>query len=189
VFDNNIGLTTWNKIILADIIVANVWMVTAYLAKEGPLIMVDPSANVIISTSNASLYGTIRAFTFIVIAANAVWSLLNLPSTITFKTAVTLRFTVEITLLTALVTIIPRHVAPAFHVVLLASVGTIMAYIAGRDFILGNCQILSTLALAANLLSVGPMLTLSNAVPVYTEYFIAAALTMQIAAFGILAAY
>lgn len=186
---NTLGLSTWNKIVLADIVVANVWMIVAYLAKEGPLIMVDPSISIIVSTTNATYYSMFRAAVFVVTAATAVWSLLNVTNATEFKSAVSLRFTVEAALLTALVTIIPKHVAPAFHNVLTATVGTILTYIAGRDFVLGNCQLLAVLTLVANIVSAGPMLAMSNAVPVYTEYFIAIALSLQIGAFGILAAH
>ena len=189
VYLHDLGLATWNKIILADIIVANVWIVIASLAKEGSFIMIDPSINTVMSTTNSAYYGMLRAAVFVVTAGNAVWYLLNLPDKTDFKSAVSLRFTVEAALLTSLVTIIPKHVAPDFHHVLMATVGTILSYIAGRDFVLGNCRMLAFVTQCANILSVGPMFTMSNAVPIYTEYFIAAALSVQVAAFGILAAH
>ena len=102
---------------MADILVANVWYVIAYIAIEGPLYLVDPSANIAISTTNAAYYGTLRAVVFVAVAAVACWQLLNEPDTLPFKSAVSLRFTVEVTLLTAIVAVVPKHVAPQFHAV------------------------------------------------------------------------
>ena len=85
---SSVGLDHWKRIILADILVATVWYVVANVAIEGPLFMVDPSVSIAISTTNAAIYGTIRAAVFVAVAAVATWQLLNEPKVLQFKDAV-----------------------------------------------------------------------------------------------------
>lgn len=186
---SSVGLDHWKRIILADILVATVWYVVANVAIEGPLFMVDPSVGIAISTTNAAIYGTVRATVFVAVAAVATWQLLNEPKVLQFKDAVSVRFTAEVTLLTAIVATVPKHVAPQFHAVLNAIAGTIATYIAGRDYVIGSCKLSAVATAAANVLALGPVFAMSNAVPPFTEYIIAAALEVQVAAFGTLMAY
>lgn len=184
-----VGLSHWNRIILSDIIVAVVWYVVANVAIEGPLFLIDPSTNIAISTKNAAMYGTVKAIVFVAVSAVAVWQLLNEPETVKFKDAVSIRFTAEVTLLTAIVATVPKHVAPQFHAVLNAIAGTIAVYIAGRDYVIGNCRLATLSTAIANALALGPVFAMSNAVPPFTEYIIAFALEVQVAVFGTLMAY
>ena len=180
-------LTHWTRIIVADIIVAAVWLITSYVATNGAACLVHP-ATALPSHIVAAL-GALKYVTISIHAAIAVQLLLDLNrETVNHRDAVALRYSAEVALLASIVVLVPTAVAPAFHAIFEATVGGVIVFITGRDTMAADAKPLALITTAAFCIATAPMLVISSAVPAGTEVVVAVAITLQLAAAGILAA-
>jgi hypothetical protein len=180
-------LTHWTRIIVADIIVAALWLITAYVATDGPAHLVHPAIS--LPSNTVAALGALKYIAISIHAATAVQILLDLHlESLDHTHAVTLRYSAETALLASIVVLTPINVAPAFHALFDATVGSVIVYITGRDAIAANAMTTALITTAAFSITSAPILVISNAVPAGTEIYVAAALTLQMLAAGILAA-
>lgn len=187
-FEKDAKLTHWSRIVVADIIVAALWLITAYVATEGAAYLTHPAMAAALPQPYVTAIGIAKYVTIAAHAAIASVIMLDFADDdIGHQDAVLLRYTAEIALLASIVALIPVHVAPAFHAMFEATVGGVIVHITGRDCIPANAKVLAIITIAAHTFDAAPMLILSNAVPPGIELITAACIALQLAAAGILA--